>query len=399
MVEAALTPARNVVFFSPQFPDWVSEFAITLAKKYPEVKVLGIGDQPYDSLPQRLRDTMTEYYKIDSLDSYDDISRAVGFFKDKYGSVDRFESLNEHWLETEAKIRDEFDIAGPRTDFIESVRRKSKMKEVFAKGGVATIQGTVVTTLEEARTFATKHGYPLIVKPDSGAGATATYKVTNDEELVKAFAGRENSTTPVVVEEFIDGRIFTFDGVVDWDGNIAFASSTLYDQSIMEVVNSGGNAYYVTLPSVPDNVWAAGEAIVKAYGLRERFFHIEIFERRDGSLVGLEINLRPPGGWMTDAMNVANSTDVYDRWAAMLAGKPQPEAGPDRFHAAYASRKNFNTYAHNHEDSKAFLGDRMVKYERVPKILAPAMGDEGYIAKTKNYDEAMEVINYIQKRA
>jgi len=400
MLEETMSPARNVVFMSPHFPDWVMEFAIALGKQ-PEVNVLGVGDQPYDTLPANLRNVLTEYYKVDTLDSYDDIARAVAFFKDKYGSVDRFESLNEHWLETEARIRDDFDIPGPRADFIETVRRKSLMKEVFAKAGVATIQGTVATNLPEALEFTKKHGYPVVVKPDSGAGASSTYRVDDDERLAQIFAERESDTSPVVVEEFMDARIFTYDGMVDANGDIIFAASTLYDQSIMEVVNEGGNAYYITLPDIPWDVLEAGSAIVKAYDLRERFFHIEIFDRRDGKgLVGLEINMRPPGGWMTDAMNVAYSTDVYARWAAMLAGAPQPETKATvRYYAPYASRKHFIHYAHNHEACIEYIGNRLVKHRHIENVLAPAMGDEGYLSRANGVSEASDIINFVQQRA
>ena len=151
---------------------------------------------------------------------------------------------------------------------------------------------------------------------------------------------------------------------------------------------------------MPQMVHDVGAAIVKAYDLRERFFHIEIFERRDGQgLVGLEINLRPPGAWLTDAMNVSHSTDVYARWAAMVAGDPQPEPGPGRYYSAYASRKNFNKYAHTHAECEEHLGDRLVIYSPIEKILQAAMGDEAYLTRDETYDEAMSDIEFIQERS
>ena len=38
---------------------------------------------------------MTEYYKVDSLEDYDSMVRAVGFFTFKYGKIDWIESNNE----------------------------------------------------------------------------------------------------------------------------------------------------------------------------------------------------------------------------------------------------------------------------------------------------------------
>ena len=48
----------------------------------------------------------------------------------------------------------------------------------------------------------------------------------------------------------------------------------------------------------------AGSKILKAFDVRERFFHIELFQTtKDNRIIALEVNMRPPGAWITDAMN------------------------------------------------------------------------------------------------
>jgi len=394
-----LLPAHNVVILSPQFPDWVTKFVLALAKHH-DVNVLGIGDEMYGALPEELRDALTEYFWVDDMNEYHNIENAVKHFQYKWGKIDRFESLNEHWLETEARIREEFDIPGPRSDFIEDVRRKSVMKDYFKKAGVATIKGILAHTLDDALAFVKDVGYPVIVKPDSGSGASSTYRAEDEPALRAIFANRPLGAPPVVVEEFIDGILLTYDGLVDADGQIVFDNSTRTELSIMDVVNTGGNANYIDLPDVPAEVRKVGRAIVEAYDLRERFFHIEIFERRKGGgLVGLEINLRPPGGWMTDAMNVSHSDDVYAIWAALLTGTEPPLPGPNRYYSVYASRKNFNKYAHSHNEVMDYLGENLVIYKPVEKILQAAMGDTAYLARARSYDQAMDIVDYVQKRA
>ena len=39
------------------------------------------------------------------------------------------------------------------------------------------------------------------------------------------------------MEDFVDGLVVTYDGIVDRAGEVIFAASTRYDQSVMEVVN------------------------------------------------------------------------------------------------------------------------------------------------------------------
>ncbi len=76
---------------------------------------------------------------------YDALLRACGYFTHRYGKIDRFDSLNEYWLATEARIRDDFNIAGVRSGpDIDFIRRKSKMKERFHAAGVRVARGRLV---------------------------------------------------------------------------------------------------------------------------------------------------------------------------------------------------------------------------------------------------------------
>ena len=102
---------------------------------------------------------------------------------------------------------------------------------------------------------------------------------------------------------------------------------------------------------------------------------------------------------MTDGYNFALSTDVAQRWAAMVAGAEQPWGGPERYFAPYASRKWFNQYRHNNDEINGFLGHRLGMHKLVERVLAPAAGDEAYIAKAGSYEEALDIVRYIQERA
>ena len=72
--------------------------------------MLGIGDSPYDALSYDLKISLTEYYRVGSLEDYDQVYRAVAFFAFKYGRIDFLESNNEYWLESDARLRTDFNI-------------------------------------------------------------------------------------------------------------------------------------------------------------------------------------------------------------------------------------------------------------------------------------------------
>ena len=112
------------------------------------MNVLGIGDQPYDELKPELKDSLNEYYKVGSLENYDEVYRAVAFFAFKYGRIDWLESNNEYWLERDAALRTDFHITtGFQTSDMPRIKYKSKMKEYYQKAGIATARYHMVDDL------------------------------------------------------------------------------------------------------------------------------------------------------------------------------------------------------------------------------------------------------------
>ena len=90
----------NFIFLSPYFPNNFYNFCVEL--KNAGVNVLGIGDTPYQELRRELKESLTEYYRVDNMEDYSQLIKAGGYFTHKYGKIDRIESHNEHWLETDA---------------------------------------------------------------------------------------------------------------------------------------------------------------------------------------------------------------------------------------------------------------------------------------------------------
>ena len=100
----------NFVFVSPHFPPNWYLFCVRLREA--GANVLGIGDAPYHDLRPELQQALSEYYRVDDLHSYDQLVRALGYLTHRHGKLDRLDSLNEYWLETEARLRTDFNIPG-----------------------------------------------------------------------------------------------------------------------------------------------------------------------------------------------------------------------------------------------------------------------------------------------
>ncbi|MGA8279804.1 MAG: ATP-grasp domain-containing protein [Desulfobacterales bacterium] len=381
----------NIVFLSPHFPSHYHQFCRQL--KTVGANVLGIGDQVYEHLLPEVRDALHEYYRVEDMHDYDALVRACGYFTHRYGKIDRFESLNEYWLGTEARIRDDFNIFGIRLREIDAVRRKSRMKEVFRQAGVPVARGRVVTDLTDARTLIAEIGYPVVLKPDAGVGALNTCRIENDGDLVAAFNG--GSPVDLIAEEFIAGDLFSFDGLVDRDGRLIFYTAHTFSQGIMETVNEDRHVFYCSLRHIPVDLERVGRASVAAFGLRERFFHIEFFKTAGDRYIALEVNMRPPGGYTTDMFNYANDIDIYRAWAELLVQGGAPLTFERRYHCCYASRKHRHRYRHTHDEIMSRYGHVMQEVVKVPGVFSSALGDIGYIFRSPEMEEITTVVEFI----
>jgi hypothetical protein len=378
----------NIVLLSPYFPSNYYNFAVALS--WLGVNVLAIGDMPYDEMHPALRDALTEYYLVNNLHDYDKLVRACGYFTHRYGKLDRFESHNEYWLEVDARIRTDFNLPGPKIDEMAQVKYKSKMKRVFEQAGVAVAPGRVVRTMDEAQTFLAEVGYPVVAKPDNGVGAAATYKIRNAADLETFFA--EKPPLDYFMEGFISGDLYSFDGLTDQDGEIVFYTSHYFNQGIMEVVNEGLDMYYYSLREIPSDLEEAGFRTVQAFGLRERFFHIEFF-RTDKGLVALELNMRPPGGLTMDMFNYANDISLYQQWANVVVNNAFTADYARPYHCAYVGRKWHRSHCLSHDDVLAKYPDFLVHHEPINAMLAPAIGEYGYLLRSPELPELQAVIN------
>jgi len=383
----------NIVFLSPHFPPHYFRFCRSL--KAAGANVLGIGDEPYDNLSPEVRSALTEYFRIDDMHNYDALVRACGFFTHRYGKIDRLDSLNEYWLSTEARLRDDFNIFGVRGTEIDFIRRKSRMKAKFREAGVPVARGQIVHTVDDAQALIHETGYPVIAKPDDGVGAIATYRLNGNQDLASFFETRPD--TDYIMEEFISGTIYSFDGLADRSGNPVFHTAHTFSQGIMETVNEASHLYYYSLRDIPASLEKIGRECLRAFNVRERFFHIEFFQTAADQYVSLEVNMRPPGGYTTDMFNYACDIDIYRIWAELLVHNRKAVNYTRDFHCCYASRKFNQHYAHSHEDILARYGSYMVQIESVPGVFSSALGDIGYIFRSKNLDQIMEICRFIHQ--
>ena len=186
----------NFVFVSPQFPRTYWHFCAGLRRN--GANVLGIGDAPYDYLDDNLKAALTEYYKVNDAESYDEMFRALAYLSFRHGKVDWIESNNEYWLGQDARLRDDFNITtGAGAEQVAVWQSKAGMKPLYAAGNVPTARQVRVASADDAeaaRAFAVQAGYPLFAKPEVGVGSGGAFKIADEAALEDFLAAEKDGS-------------------------------------------------------------------------------------------------------------------------------------------------------------------------------------------------------------
>lgn len=396
----------NVIFISPHFPLHFYQFCDRL--KQMGVNVLGIGDTPYDNISDNCKASLTEYYRVDSLENYEEVYRAVAFYIHRYGRIDYIDSQNEYWLELEAKLRTDFNIpTGFHTSDLDAIKRKSEMKKGYQKANVKTARFHLVDDWDGCKAFIQEVGYPVVVKPDTGVGASNTEKLTSDEELAAFFASKPD--VQFIMEEFVPGHVETFDGITDRDDNILFCSGQVMMQTPMDMLHGSGENVSFSQNVQQLDLFDIGSRVVAAFCPRNRFFHFEFFRLDEdkeglgqkGEILGLEVNMRAPGGRIPDKMNYTYDVDVYQIWAESLVfnkNRSFPNYTFQRY-VTHVGRGGKVAYLHTPEEICSRLGEKILVEDRPPEAISGGMGSFIYLVWADSRWELEQQADFILRHA
>jgi carbamoylphosphate synthase large subunit len=319
--------AVDVAFLEPSFPANQREFVRALHAV--GARVIGIGERPKDSLDPELRHWLFHYEQVRNVTDAGDVERVVRWAQGRT-NVARLEAVVEAHVMAAARVRERCGIPGTsvRTTFL--CRDKPAMKEALRAAGVPCAQSIGSDDPDEIRGFAARVGFPLVVKPRDGAGASGTVRVDDGAGLEQALAacgvGRGAS---VAVEEFIEGHEGFYD-TITIGGRVVHEFVTHYYPGVLEAMRTRWiSPQFVTTNRVGADGYQElrqlGQRVVSALGIETSATHMEWFFGPRG-LKFSEIGCRPPGVRAWDLYAAANDFDIYREWAmAVVHGRPSQQ--------------------------------------------------------------------------
>ena len=397
---------QNFVFISPHFPDSFYRFVVALKKN--GFRVLGIADEAYEKLNPELKEALTEYYRCPNMENFEEEINAVRYFENKYGHIDYLESNNEYWLERDAKLREIFNITtGPMGDEIKYYQHKSLMKQGYERAGAKVAKYILVSDRESLENFIKEVGYPVFIKPDMGVGAEETFKIQKPEDVDYFFDRKQNWVT-YICEQFVSGNIISFDGICNSKSEVVFCTSNFFPPSIADIVHEKKDVFYFSYPKAPEDLEKIGRKVIKAFGVKKRFFHLEFFRLTQdikglgkvGDIVPLETNMRPAGGYTPDLINFATSSNVYQIYADVMAFDENRQKDEfEHYYAAVASRRDEFQYLHSDQELLEKYKGIICHHGRYADVFSGAMGNRFFMARFKNMKDMEEFRDYAEARA
>ncbi|HWF56859.1 MAG TPA: ATPase [Candidatus Dormibacteraeota bacterium] len=305
----------NVIFIEPAFPPNQREFVRGLAAV--GATVIGIGERPLDHLDPELRDGMVHYHQVANVTDVGAMTDAVRWVQERIW-VDRLEAVVEAHTMAAAEVRESCTIPGTSVRTAWLCRDKPSMKEVLRAAGVPCAASAAAHSAAEVRDFAARVGFPLILKPRAGAGASGTVRVDSEPDLDTALTGF-GSVDSIAVEEFVDGNEGFYD-TLSVDGEPVYDFVTHYYPNVLEAMRTRwiSPQFVATnrVDTVADyrQVREMGRRVSGALGIGTSATHMEWFFGSKG-LRFSEIGCRPPGVRAWDLYAAGNDVDIYREWA------------------------------------------------------------------------------------
>ncbi len=307
----------HVIFLEPAFPANQPEFVRALHQA--GALVSGIGDRPVAWLSDDLKRWLYSYEHVGSSADAGQVTDAVRRIQARGPWVHKLECTVEALMLTAAQAREATGIPGMGVAHTNLCRDKYEMKKFLRDRGIPCAAAREVSSTQEMARFAAEVGFPIIVKPLAGAGASGTSRVHDMSGIGRAAEevglapGR-----PALVEEFVQGHEGFFD-TLTVGGEVIFEAISHYYPGVLEAMRTREvSPVCITTNRIESSGYnelrGFGRRVIRELGLGTTATHMEWFFGPKG-LYFSEIGARPPGVLVWDLYCAANDMDLYLEWA------------------------------------------------------------------------------------
>ncbi|WP_250301012.1 acetyl-CoA carboxylase biotin carboxylase subunit family protein [Streptomyces sp. A 4/2] len=279
---------------------------------------------------------------LDSL-AHEDVLPVVRELVGRHGTPDAVFGQSEYDILTAALLSDGLGVRGGHgLDLVRRFKDKPTMKSAVRGAGLRVPDfcpldrsgssggsGGSGGGLRAEAVIEALGSLPLILKPRASAGSEGVTLVESTEQLEQALSGVDPAAYEC--EEYIEGAVFHVDGVYR-SHSFHFVTASRYVNTCLDYAH-GRPLGSVLLGEGRERAELTefAERCLRALGLTDGAFHLELIRRPDGELVFLEVGLRPGGAQVPFLHADLFGIDLFAEAFRAAIGLPplwQPGAGP-----------------------------------------------------------------------
>jgi biotin carboxylase len=311
----------HVIFIAPHFPTNQRNFVRAL--KEIGCRVTGIIDSPIQYVDSETKSYLDDYEEVQSVTSLEAVTKAVRAIQKRGPWVHYLEAAIEAHVLVCSRVRELCSIPGLPHAVTELCRDKVIMKKYLRDRGFPVARDAAIDNAKDARKSAKHIGYPLILKPRSGAGASGTYRIDSNKQLEQVIQELhlEKGNSHCTMEQFLTGHEGFFD-TITYKGKVVFESISHYYPNVLTAMRTREVAAQIAVTNRVDaesykELRFFGRKVIQTMGITTSATHMEWFFGTEG-LKFSEIACRPPGVGVWDLFSAINEMDLYKMWANIV---------------------------------------------------------------------------------
>lgn len=311
-----------VLFVAPFALSATLRFANAVAS-VPGVRMALVTNQSLEHIHPELRAKLAGHWQVGNCFDADQLVVAAKGLAGVVGAPTHLISTLEELQVPVAEARERLGLPGMGSEAAKNFREKARMKDAFRRAGVPCAHHQRVIEPSSAVAFAERIGFPLVLKPEAGAGSRATFRVDDMGALREALAAlRPSKDRPLVLEEFVLGDEQSLE-TMSIDCEPVWHTVSHYLPTPLEVLRNPWMQWCVLVPREADHpryddIKQVAARALRSLGMTTGLSHMEWFRRKDGSLAVSEVAMRPPGSQICTLHSYANDFDFYAAWAQLM---------------------------------------------------------------------------------
>ncbi|MCW2107115.1 UNVERIFIED_ORG: biotin carboxylase [Rahnella aquatilis] len=249
---------------------------------------------------------------VSDLDNEEEVLSAL-LNINRYSPVNRVFSLAEKTQLLAALCREKLNIPGIKRDVIDRFRDKTIMKRLAKENGVTVADVVDDGNIDSARIFFNKYK-KIVAKPRDGMGGISTYVINSEEEFDDFSKYYSHECERYIFEEFIEGDFYHIDSITQKDEFI-FHSVSRYLTPSSNLDFDKLTPFGSRMESQPEKVALlieTTEKVLSGLGAIDGVTHLEMFINKNGIPIFCEVGLRPGGGKIPHAIQLAKNININE---------------------------------------------------------------------------------------